>query len=123
MREAVHEDESAGEHIADQFHDERRAGDAYPGREAQLERGSAVYAYFECGDDHAESGDQYDSGADRVGNLPVAGRITAWDRPGSVLPQQTEELLQRRQMCLSLSPRALLARELPGQHGQMIRQR
>jgi len=33
-------------------------------------RRSAVHAHIECRDDHAESGDQYDSGADRVGNFP-----------------------------------------------------
>src|SRR5258708_11410048 len=42
---------------------------SYLGRETQLECGSALHAHLECRDDHAESGDQYDSGADRVGNI------------------------------------------------------
>src|SRR5271157_1804081 len=68
-RDAVHQYEGARGDFARELHDERGVGRTHPGRETQLDGGSAVHAHLERGDFQSKSGDQYDSSADWVGNV------------------------------------------------------
>src|SRR2546423_9126817 len=75
---------SSRRNLTCELHSDRRDRAAFSSWKVQLERGSALYAHFQCRLIHSESGHQYDSGtAGRWAFLAIA--IVAKLKPGETL--------------------------------------